>query len=136
MSWGQIEPKTKIRDRVPSGGVYFAGSTQYTLLGLCGSVEQVLGVKKKAINNIDFRDTFGPSTLSGFIRILRELYESDQLPNDNSEDMILRLIVHATISIEEPEQHLEFLAKTLIHGISSSDKHVVLGTPIYVALAD
>lgn len=47
----------------------------------------------------------------------------------------LRLVSDAAAWLEGPEEKLEFLAKKLVEG-SLDSKHVLLGSPIYVAYAD
>jgi hypothetical protein len=51
------------------------------------------------------------------------------------EEHTLRLVRWATSSLKGPKTRLEFLAKRLVEG-SLDSKHILLGTPIYVADSD
>ena len=97
--------------------------------------------------NIGSEINLPPSLFYGIMPIIEAvLIESNLQPNHASspttdkQDQTLRGV--AIITKEEvtgPRQHFEFLAKTLLQGsirLPYRQSYVVLGTPIYVALAD
>lgn len=152
---GDIDsPKTYFKAAIPmrwvteppgygNGFVYFGGKTQDTIFGLGGSVEHVIGEEKAR----------GLST-SFTVQIFRELekfepdlprFSGDQTrgndtTKDKGRDYFLDLIATMTKQhLDGPEERLEFLAKRLVEGDLANwtiKKHVLLGSPIYVAYAD
>jgi len=127
--------------------VYFGGRTKKTILGLGGSLHHVIG-----------RDT-GEHVHSSSVTpyLLAVLNNELELPPPmdmeisglSMEEMIpgaLDAVAIATERLKGPEQRVEFLAKRLLYlsGANTGEKDwrrpnnesVLLGTPIYVALAD
>ena len=49
---------------------------------------------------------------------------------------VLRTVAMAVKSTSGPPQPLQFLAKKLLFGAEREDRDILLGTPIYVAMAD
>jgi hypothetical protein len=136
MYWGLFPTRDKTKV------VYFGGSTGQTLLGLGGSAYHVIGETGDA--------TIGEPTsnLPSLVAILgEELQLHPNLPSQENffdEDEALNAIKVMTRQMRGTAQNLEFLAKKLIydpkslaHGrIRPRQKHVLFGTPIYVALVD
>lgn len=123
--------------------VYFGGTTERTILGLSGSMKHVIGGNR----NMGSEISLPPSLFYGIMPIIEAALIESNLQPDNAtspitdeQDHTLRGV--AIITKEEirgPRQHFEFLAKTLLQGsirLPNSQSYVVLGTPIYVALAD
>jgi hypothetical protein len=125
MRWGEYG--------VDSGLVYFGGKTAHTVLGLGGSMTHVIGNRKGE------SDTHGGSIGADIGAVLSK---DLNLPNsfDDSQfdriDDILYTTHFATKRMKGPIQTLEFLAKRLAEGIYSDKSHVVLGTPLYVAMVN
>jgi hypothetical protein len=125
MRWGEYG--------VDTGLAYFGGKTAQTVLGLGGSMAHVIGNRKGE------SDTHGGSIGADIGAVLgKDL----NLPNsfDYSQydriDDILYTTHFATKRMKGPIQTLEFLAKRLAEGIYSDKSHVVLGTPLYVAMVN
>ena len=120
--------------------VFFGGETERTVLGLCGSMKHLIGNPVGADVT-----TYGSSLYA--IRYLVEavISESKQIYNttptiDDSEYEVqqdtLVGIVYITKGRPSHIQQFEFLAKTLLQGPCYTNDYVVIGTPIYVAIAD
>ena len=158
MQWGQIElpadrnvlSLTRTEDYFNniSSDVYFAGKTDRTYFGLCGSLKHVLGTTTEAINKVNL-NLYGSSSLIGFRIKLEQIYANNPpLKNEQRTDWEDREWVEWIISAKQnmrgPKQQLEFLAKTLLQVNTANEStgnvpiylHVVLGTPIYVAIDD
>ncbi|GAA4590542.1 hypothetical protein BJY16_009268 [Actinoplanes octamycinicus] len=122
MRWGQLHDATH--------GVYFGGHTDRTVVGLGGSIGHVIGSSAAA------PDAFSPSLTPGVVRSLGSLIE-----NDTTDPLAA---VHlAERHLTGPEQEVEFVAKRLAHGPSPYPEldrgrtmNVLLGSPIFVAMAD
>ena len=138
------------------GKVFFGGTTTHTVIGLIGSQQHIIGSNQPK-RGISF--SFLPA-IYGFLRLEYVLYlQARQLLFPQAEMtknlMLIMAAYFAKFKIPEPEQQLEFLSKTLLQGPVSKrliNKHlvrkpyepeldipqpyVVLGTPIYVAIAD
>jgi hypothetical protein len=134
MQWG---PLVMLKEETQV--VFFTGrSTNGTVLGLGGSLNHVIG-RSDASNRFE-----STSDLYSLLKTLETLDNSESSnyhePNTNTEKYALNKV--ASLSrmdriMRRPKQQLEFLAKTLLQGHSFlPEDYVVLGTPIYVALAD
>jgi hypothetical protein len=129
MRWGPL----------PGGGestVYFAGRTAHTILGLGGSGGHVLG--PAAPPHAQFAPSSLPALLAGLGAALAG--EAGELPADNEH---LGWVHTAGRMLRGPLQEVEFLARRLLTGPSPypeidgrTDLRVLLGSPLYVALAD
>jgi len=110
--------------------VYFGGLTNSTILGLGGSPQYVLGNKGVAST-----DGLSPSILPALLSTL-ELQSpiSEQL----QEHQVSHIVEYTTRNLQGPIQNLEFLAKTLLHIPRGEvgQSQILLGSPLYVALAD
>lgn len=136
MYWG------KLPTRVNTKMVFFAGATEQTLLALGGSSYHVIGKVGDA--------TIGEpsSDLDSLIDILGEELQLQPRSPDREdfydEYAALNAIEVMARRMKGTAQHLEFLAtrlaydpSSLTHGrIRPRVKHVLFGTPIYVALAE
>lgn len=129
MRWGPL----------PGGGastVYFAGRTARTILGLGGSGGHVLG--PAAPPPAQFAPSSLPALLAGLGAALAG--ETGELPAD---DEHLGWVHTAGRLLRGPLQEVEFVARRLLAGPSPypeidgrPDLRVLLGSPLYVALAD
>lgn len=109
--------------------VYFGGVTNnQTVLGLGGSIKHVIGAVGTSV--IDRPSSLAPSIISILNSALDETRTS---PIHKTH---LDRIAFITRRLEGPIQNCEFLAKRLLEGNDKREKKVLLGSPIYVALAD
>lgn len=136
MFWGKLPTRDNTKM------VFFAGATEQTLLVLGGSAYHVIGKVGDA--------TIGESSsdLPSLVDILGEELQLQPRSLDREdfydEDAALNAIEVMTRKMKGTAQHLEFLAKRLAYDPSSLThgrtrrraKHVLFGTPIYVALAE
>lgn len=113
--------------------VYFGGSTSSTTLGLGGSLKHVTGSKGDSKSQSGSWTYFLLSVLSKEFELQKFSIEYKR-----PESLALDAVCFATKNMKGPIQNLEFLAKKLHHGPSLrfNCPNVLLGTPIYVALAD
>jgi hypothetical protein len=137
--------------------VYFGGQTDRTHVGLWGSLKHVIGHSAAPSGQI-----YGSSVLDAMWHLIRDL-DHDFQPSSPSESARLQqLALRARICIaentkngfsllgehwwallhtvnsytrREPQQRVEFMAKRLLECTVSGQTFVV-GTPLYVALAD
>ncbi|WP_329558554.1 SAVMC3_10250 family protein [Streptomyces uncialis] len=136
--------------------VYFGGRTRRTILGLGGASAHVLGAATRAAADAGAPPPPAPDRLSA--SLLPVLLHRIATPADD--DFVLRpaapgpqdalaaadtdalaTVAQANSTLRGPAQHVEFLAKRLLSGPSPypelhGDRTVLLGTPLYVALAD
>lgn len=112
--------------------VYFGGEADGTVVGLGGSGKHVLGSSSE-------QDAEGvprsvtPNLLDG---LAAEPGIGDLLGvGTGADDEALRAVELATANLRGPLQNVEFVAKRLLSGCLGS-RRVVLGSPLYVALAD
>ena len=122
--------------------VYFGGITDAgTVLGLGGSMDHVLEKERGSSHAHSHSLSFAiANKLSEELDIPgtpKDKYEIEGVSrtfalNDES---YLESVSLATDQMEGPLQNLEFLAQKLIAG-GGDDRRVVLGTPIYVAVAE
>ena len=142
MCWG---PHGQGLEPIDKGKVvYFGGWTDRTILGLGGSLKHVIG-STDAVSP-DSSHSLTPFLLAALyeelkLRKLKRYYEDIMSDPKFREDRKAReyytllAVSESTRYIAGPMQHLEFLAKRLLEG-EIENMHVLLGTPIYVALAD
>lgn len=110
--------------------VYFGGSTARTIFGLVGSAQHVIG--NNSTSPTSSSDPFrNPYCYAALERIF-ETESPSQFAN------IAGLIASATRIMKGPTQQVEFLAKTLYYEPVQGEgpTRSLIGTPIYVALAD
>jgi hypothetical protein len=116
--------------------VYFGGRTGRTVLGLGGSGGHVLG--GGAPQTAEFAPSSTPALLAGLGAALAA--DGGELPADES---YLGWVHTAGRLLRGPEQPVEFVARRLLAGPSPypeldarPDMQMLLGSPLYVALAD
>lgn len=120
--------------------VYFAGSTEDTVVGLGGGSGHVLGTS----GSVERPVAFAPSSLPRMIGGLAAALAADAEPSGNAVPGDALGTAHqAHRRLRGVEQELEFLAKRLQHGPSPYPEldprdgmRVLLGSPLFVALAD
>ncbi|EIE99896.1 DUF7019 family protein [Saccharomonospora glauca] len=112
--------------------VYFGGESDGIVVGLGGSGKHVLGASA-ADDTEGVPRSVTPNLLEG---LAAEPEIGDLLGvGTASDDEALRAVALATANLRGPLQNVEFVAKRLLHG-RVDGRHVVLGSPLYVALAD
>lgn len=156
MRWGYLGVNAK--QEMPL--VYFGGQTAQTVLGLGGSSKHVIGnagtshafsysstpfltaslvkelgldLKKvhKRYHTVDPTHAYGVLTRHGGAPTTKA-----------TGDITLDAVFAATVGMQGPEQKLEFLAKRLLSGLPNDIAYppnvtnILLGSPLYVALAD
>jgi hypothetical protein len=143
MRWGMYNDLGR-RDADQGPLVYFGGldADAHLLLALGGSSKHVIGHEGAT-------STYSRSSTPELVDALCRGIETGQYkpqPWDDkreTEDRVYRAIAIAQHYLRPPTQNLEFLAKTLMVGktydaeqyIGIKDANVILGTPLYVALA-
>lgn len=116
--------------------VWFTGKTPYTIVGLGGSLRHVIGYMEQE----DIPDSY--SNLAYIVGLLaNELEISNESFTHRMDESEIRrealLAVEFALNLPRvPSQKLEFLAKTLLIGPNRDrSQHIVVGSPIYVAMA-
>ncbi|MFC4334778.1 DUF7019 family protein [Salininema proteolyticum] len=109
--------------------VYFGGATETTEIGLGGSASHLVTPSMPASEEIPMG-----SHMPGILRVLAAVSET----GETAEEPGLADDVHqANRRIRGPLQNIEVLAKLLAYEPGAHDGNaVVVGSPIYVALAD
>jgi hypothetical protein len=139
--------------------VYFGGEQDSAILGLAGSRHHVVGFQGEGIVDSPPPSGGGSSMVPYILEQLENsiatalegeasaetgsvihLKNPGSLPRSDSGDArALETVLYATRNLLGPAQSLEFLAKRLLMGrmVSSSEEiNILLGSPLYVALAD
>ena len=121
--------------------VYFGGVTDAgTNVGLGGSIHHVLGKERGSshihTHSLPFAIT---NKLNEELNIPLTPRDEFEMEGQNrtfalNDEAYLEAVSLATVKMEGPLQNLEFLAQKLVTG-GDNRKKVVLGTPIYVAVA-
>ncbi len=133
MQWGPMAtPEGK-------GLIYFGGRTDDTIVGLGGSASQLVG--DNAAPDQYFRNSLLPVLLRGLAAADKPGAEPDVERFKEADAQALGLVRHANGRLRGPSEHLEFVAKRLLHGPSpyqqfDRDVTVLLGSPLYVAQTD
>jgi len=123
--------------------VYFAGSTGQTLVGLGGSSRHVIGNMGPS-SPTDWPGSVGPILFNLLMRnATNEAHEFNADDDDESHSQFIlgRKMTETYKKMGGPDQSLEFLARKMLSGETRSggrddERFLVLGTPLYVALAD
>jgi hypothetical protein len=129
MSWAILGAYPELGlDAHLEGVVYFGGKTQQTILGLGGSAKHVIGIPQNQANVT----ASSSSSTRLLVTLSRELKQKGVI-DELDKPMQSHLVAATTREVCEaqPAEHVEFLAKRL-----SSENGILLGTPIYVAIAD
>lgn len=110
--------------------VYFGGFTNSTILGLGGSPQHVLGNR-----GATSMDGLSPSILPALLSALETQPSYSSNPQQQGS---LQVVEYTTRNLRGPTQNLEFLARTLLRVPKEGNdrSYILLGSPIYVALAD
>jgi len=124
--------------------VFFCGETTETLFGLGGSMQHVIGSGNQGTPLL-----IAQSSLPILITLLKKEsgreergIEGTFISDEGEEIRAIESIETASGMVSGPKQKVEFLAKRLLQGRGSMRRntnlkpHVVLATPLYVALAD
>ena len=104
--------------------VYFGGATEKTTLGLGGSLKHVLGQLGGS-----YPSSSCPSHASFIVDVLT--HQLSTAADDDLSDYLLEGIESASTHMSGPEENIEFVARKLFF-----EGGVLLGSPIYAALAD
>ncbi len=152
MRWGPFDLQGYVDDRdEDSPIVYFAGSTEQTLVGLGGSAKHVIG-NTGASNPREWGGSAGPVLLQLLMNdaemqaddlrshylVPYERIDTDRL---GSLHKLGRRMADTFKRMQGPEQRLEFLAKRIVAGergwVRKEGKpFLTLGTPLYVAMSE
>lgn len=150
MHWGSFGGHWGVGDMV-----YFSGLEDQTLVGLGGASRHVIGAHPEAMP--EGSSVFSPMSYTPFI--MHELAKENDVnvehaglyPYDSESERLLNIstaMVSAHEKAKAPAEAVEFVAKTLVHHPWDSDwnylagswvdgvEDVLLGTPVYVALAE
>jgi hypothetical protein len=135
MRWGPLmNPYSGERTEI----VFFGGHTNRRSVALAGSLKHVIG-------NVESKPTEAASAtyyiLSVIAKELRpelgDIYlGSPVFGEDKDNEWALNGVSVALGNLQGAVQKVEFLAKTLLQGNAYVSERVLLGTPIYVALAE
>lgn len=140
MRWGIAQQRDRaLGKRVATQTVSFGAMVGDIAVSLFGSTRHLLGASGTP-QAADLRTTAGFESL--FINIVEvvKTFEQDQT-DAGGEDLksnaeVLQQFALFTKRMSGPRQRLEFLAKRLTVGTALDGCRVVVGTPLYVALAD
>ena len=135
--WGPLSG-----EGVSSEIVYFGGVTSHTVFGLGGSLSHVVGARSEGKTQLYSTAPYLLLALSQADPKVAEDVAKDVglRRGPASQDFVMHAVRLATERLTGPEQRLEFLAKRLVEASSddprSAMRTTLLGSPIYVALAD
>jgi hypothetical protein len=121
MRWGPIA-RSKVE-----GFVYFGVETNNIILGLGGGKQYMIGEIGESTETSDACYLIS--------QILQSELDKSGPDNTPNQETTLHAIRDLTKEMLGLQQHLEFMAKTIRKGRLGSE-HILLGSPIYVALAD
>lgn len=126
MQWGPVGN---------SGTVYFGGRSDRTIVGLGGSTGHVLGAQQA--------ENPAPHQMSGSMTPMMLAQLASLAVGDTVLPEALTTVVQANAVLRGPVQNIEFVAKRLVSGpcpypelYPAGDMTVLLGSPLYVALAE
>ncbi|WP_430790799.1 DUF7019 family protein [Actinoplanes sp. G11-F43] len=106
--------------------VYFGGRSDKTVLGLGGSRAHMFTAPADPGSDAPLSRSLLPSLLRGI---------TAPQPGDD-EATVLAAVHEATTTLPGPAQRIEFVAKRLVHGTGPGGETVLLGSPLYLAMAD
>jgi hypothetical protein len=143
--------------------VYFGGQTDRTVVGLGGSARHVIGNVGLSTPYSHSAMPFLTTTLvkdlglgleevhthynladpgHGYDALTRRSKRTEGKFRDVDEKFVFEAVFAASVEMKGPAQTVEFLAKRLLHGLPKEFKYppnvanILLGTPLYVALAE
>jgi hypothetical protein len=142
MTWGPYET-FNYRAKGPSPLVYFGGETDRTIVGLGGSSQNMIGAPGRS----------SAHSHSATPVMVARIYEGLELPIPENEKafhwvgkensgMVAMAVDLATSQMEGAKEKVEFFARRLAfypsgaHHAHRRDMNILLGTPLYVALAE
>jgi hypothetical protein len=111
--------------------VYFGGVTDSIIVGLGGSAKHVLG----STGSSHAHSHSLTPVLTHFLKKQLGIDSDKEHGSAEDPDGSLFAVELASTQMEGPTQRLHFVAKRLLHGDVSGRK-VLLGTPLYVAMAE
>ena len=140
MRWGpgsgQNDP-TQIWQHI----AFFGGETpNHTIVALGGSKQHLMGASETTEQNLN-----GMIVNSTTVQYVMSNFLSEELKPSNfetlleeprppyKEDWLIDALASTVSEMSGPPQQVEFVAKRLLEG-QSGTKHVLLGTPLYIAL--
>ena len=131
--------------------VYFGGVEGEVVLGMVGSRQHVVGLQGEDIMHGPLASGLTSAVLQTMEASLAAVMDASEDPGTGSavhskqhgpllhsaeDEKALEIVSFASRNLNGPTQNLEFLAKRLLLGKLGAREHVLLGTPLYVALAD
>jgi hypothetical protein len=120
--------------------VFFGGETDKTIVGLGGFSGNIIGAFRPEYSGgmSDIPSMFG-HLVGRMARPTLDTYEETEI--EDPEEMLARTIEFAASQLWGPEEEVEFFARRLAfhssgtHRAHREDMNILLGTPLYVALA-
>jgi hypothetical protein len=110
--------------------IYLGGEDGTTVVGLGGSRAHVFGLPgPEAAQDAPLSRSMLPS-------LMQAITPAETDPAPDGEPAALAVVHAATTGLRGPAQNMEFIAKRLLHGPGPNGSTVLLGSPLYVALAD
>ncbi|WP_263353309.1 DUF7019 family protein [Acidicapsa acidisoli] len=124
--------------------VYFGGETERTILGLGGSTKHLIGNAGTSSAHSHSATPFLLDFLSKELGLHSENPDLEWARQHGQDFSPITAVELATTQMRGPEQRIDFVAKRLAYGPVErfndnpllKDKHVLLATPLYVAMAD
>lgn len=122
--------------------VYFGGLTEKTVVGLGGSLNHVIGqpgTSSPAARPQQISGSIGPILIHYLMKELGMTSKKHVEAWEKMEEDMLwaRFVELTTLQMRGSIQKLEFLAKRLLEQPAHENyRHVLLGTPLYVAMAE
>ncbi|QEU91211.1 DUF7019 family protein [Streptomyces kanamyceticus] len=117
----------------PAGPTFMTGREGDTVIALVGSAQHLIG-QRTAPDTI--QNAY--SNLPSLFQLVRDDAQANGRPVD--EDAAMGQVLTFSESLTVPPVYAEFLARRLVSGTVTGrdgrDVHVVIGTPLYVAMAD
>ena len=133
----------------PKAPVFFAGETEKTVVGLGGSPKHLLG---RPGEGEPYDNSLTPALLDCLFKELgwgEDHFKGRGGTPARTHEIFLRAVEATVRDMKGPSQRLEFLAKRLLHGPVMKWRYepladgrvqlaadALLGTPLYVAMAD
>jgi Family of unknown function (DUF7019) len=130
---GRLSLRSGIYRNAPGGLAYFAGIDDGVELALIGSARHLVG-SREAVSDITL-------SYSGMPALFRELRRDEEsAPSNEDEERVVAEVRDFAGELRGFPEPSEFLARRLLHravaDMDSQVTHVLLGTPLYVALSD
>jgi hypothetical protein len=141
MQWGvPHERNAALGKSVPSGLVYFGAMANRISVGLFGSALHLVGTGGTP-QPADMKTTIGGESLyfnivEAINKIFDDEHEGIRKADIATHEEVLQQFALFAQKMKGPQQRLEFVAKRLAFGNAKDGCRVLIGTPLYVALAD